>query len=57
MMTREWMMTKQAIQEGIKQPQAYQRSGYFPTTYSVRYDDEAKEYSISLGGMVMRQAS
>ena len=57
MMTREWMLTKQAIQENIKQPQAYQRSGYFPTTYSVRYDDQAKEYSISLGGMMMRQAS
>lgn len=57
MMTREWMLTKQAIQEEIKQPQAYQRSGYFPTTYSVRYDDEAKEYSISLGGMIMRHES
>ncbi|MDQ2882444.1 MAG: DUF5602 domain-containing protein [Actinomycetota bacterium] len=57
MMTREWMLTKQAIQENIKQPQAYQRSGYFPTTYSVHYDNQAKEYSISLGGMMMRQAS
>ncbi|MGH3844451.1 MAG: DUF5602 domain-containing protein [Pseudonocardiaceae bacterium] len=36
MMTRDWMLTKQAVQKGIKQPQAYQRSGYFPTTYSVR---------------------
>jgi hypothetical protein len=57
MMTREWMLTKQTIQEDIKQPKVYQKSGYFPTTYSVRYDDEAKEYSISLGGMTMRHAS
>ncbi|MGB9278517.1 MAG: DUF5602 domain-containing protein [Pseudonocardiaceae bacterium] len=57
MMTREWMLTKQTVHEDIKQPQAYQRSGYFPTTYNVRYDDQAKEYSISLGGMMMRQAS
>ena len=57
MMTREWMLTKQTVLKDIKQPQAYQRSGYFPTTYSVRYDDQAKEYSISLGGMTMRQAS
>jgi hypothetical protein len=57
MMTREWMLTKQAIQEDIKQPQAYQRTGYFSTTYSVRYDDEAKEYLISLGGMTMCHAS
>lgn len=57
MMTREWMLTKQAIQENIKQPQAYQRNGYFPTTYGVRYDDQAKEYSISLGEMMMHHAS
>jgi hypothetical protein len=57
MMTREWMLTKQAIQENIKQPQAYQRNGYFPSTYGVRYDDQAKEYSISLGEMMMHHAS
>jgi hypothetical protein len=57
MMTREWMLTKQAVQEQLKQPQAYQKSAYFPTTYSVHYDDQAKEYAISLGGMTMRNAS
>jgi hypothetical protein len=57
MMTREWMLTKQAIRQDIKQPQAYQRNGYFPTTYSVRYDDQAKEYAISLGGFMMHHAS
>jgi hypothetical protein len=57
MMTREWMLTKQTVQKELKQPQIYQKSGYFPTTYSVRYDDQAKEYSISLGGMTMRKAS
>ncbi len=57
MMTRAWMLTKQTVHENVKQPQAYQRNAYFPTTYNVRYDDQAKEYLISLGGMVMRQAS
>lgn len=57
MMAREWMLTKQAVQKDIKQPQAYQRSGYLPTTYRVHYDDQAKEYSISLGGMITRYAS
>ncbi|MGH3826512.1 MAG: DUF5602 domain-containing protein [Pseudonocardiaceae bacterium] len=57
MITRKWMLMKQDIQENLKQPQAYQRTGYFPTTYSVRYDDQTKEYSISLGGMMMRHAS
>ena len=57
MMTREWMLTKQAVQKDVKQPQAYQRTGYFPTTYSVRYDDATKEYLISLGGMTMHHES
>jgi hypothetical protein len=57
MMTREWMLTKQAVHKDLKQPQAYQRTGYFPTTYSVRYDDTTKEYLISLGGMTMRHQS
>ncbi len=57
MMTREWMLTKQAVQEKIAQPQAYQKNAYFPTTYSVHYDDQEKEYAISLGGMTMRNAS
>ncbi len=56
MMTREWMLTKQAVRQDFKQPEAYQRNGYFPATYSVRYDDQAKEYSISLGGMTMHHA-
>jgi hypothetical protein len=57
MMTREWMLTKPAMREEIKQPQAYQKNAYYPTTYNVRYDDQAKEYAISLGGMTMRNAS
>lgn len=57
MMTREWMLTKPSIQKDIKQPHTYQESGYFPTIYSVRYDDQAQEYAISLSGMTMRHAS
>ena len=57
MMTREWMLTKPAMHAEIKQPQAYQKNAYYPTTYSVHYDDQAKEYAISLGGLTMRHAS
>lgn len=57
MMTREWLMTKPTIQENIKLPQAYKKSGYYPTTYSVRFDNDAKEYVITLGGLTMRQGS
>ncbi len=57
MMTREWMLTRATVDQPVKQPAAYQRTSYYPTTYSVRYDDTAKEYVIFLGGLTMRQAS
>ncbi|MGW0043941.1 DUF5602 domain-containing protein [Rhodococcus sp. NPDC003348] len=57
MMTREWMLTKQSVDEQVKQPAAYAKSGWYPTTYTVRFDEPANEYVIELGGMTMRQAS
>jgi hypothetical protein len=57
MMTREWLLTKEPLRQDIKQPAAYQRSGYFPTVYSVNFDDSSKEYVISLGGLTKRDAS
>ena len=56
-MTREWLLTKPNTVRSIKQPQAYQRSGYYPTTVAVTFDDIADEYIITMGGMVLRQAS
>lgn len=57
MMTREWMLTKRSVDQSVNQPQAYAEAGYYPTTYSVRYDESSDEYVIELGGMTMRQAS
>ncbi|HTF47554.1 MAG TPA: hypothetical protein VK735_08920, partial [Pseudonocardia sp.] len=57
MLTREWLLTKAPLRQDIKQPAAYQRSGYFPTVYSVNFDDSSKEYVISLGGLTKRDAS
>ncbi|AQA25951.1 hypothetical protein BTZ20_0884 [Rhodococcus sp. MTM3W5.2] len=57
MVTREWLLTKPNTVRSIKQPQAYQRSGYYPTTVAVTFDDAADEYVITMGGMVLRQAS
>jgi hypothetical protein len=51
MMTREWLQTKPTLDEPVKQPQTYPKTGYYPTSYSVRYDDSTNEYVIELGGM------
>jgi len=57
MITREWLLTQPTIQENLKQPQAYQKTAYYPTTYSVHVDPQTKDYVISLGGLTMRQAA
>lgn len=57
MITREFLLTKPTITADIKQPEAYQDSGYFPTVYNVRFDDTTKEYVIELGGMKMQTAT
>jgi hypothetical protein len=57
MITREYLLTKPTLREDLKLPQAYQKSGYFPTNYTIGFDDQAKEYTISLGGLTMRNAS
>ena len=57
MITREWLLTKPASEQELKQPQAYQKPGYYPTTYAVRVDEQTKEYVVSLAGLTMRNAS
>ncbi|SOC79874.1 hypothetical protein SAMN06296241_1412 [Salinimicrobium sediminis] len=36
----------------IAQPDEFERSGYYPTTYKMYYDDKHKDYVISMGDMV-----
>lgn len=57
MMSLEWLMTKPSREENLAQPQAWQTTGYWPTTYSVDFDDTTNEYVITLGGLTMRTAS
>lgn len=37
----------------IKQPQAFKKSGHYPTKYNVTYDATAKMYSISIDNFIM----
>ncbi|MFD5177393.1 DUF5602 domain-containing protein [Nocardia sp. NPDC058379] len=57
MFTRDWLLTKPSFTGDIPQPQAYQHSTRYPTTYSIGYDDKAKEYVVTVGGFVERTAS
>ena len=57
MVSRDFLLTKPALTEEIKQPRAFQKTGSYPTTYQIRYDPAAKEYSIALGGLQNHTAS
>lgn len=57
MMSREWLASRPQLHEQLLQPEAYQRAGLYPTTYSVWWDEAAQMYTIELGGLTMREAS
>jgi hypothetical protein len=57
MITRDWLLTGPSLEQPLKQPGAYQESGYYPTSYAVHVDPQTKEYVVSLTGLTMRTAS
>ena len=52
MTAKSFLESKTSVTTPIKQPTVFQKSGYYPTQYSIRYDDAAKEYTIALENMV-----
>ena len=51
MITMETFQSKKNISIPITQPQAWQRSGYYPKTYGIYYDAETKEHTVVMEGM------
>ena len=54
MITRDYLLQKTSDTFSIFQPDAFERSGYYPTTYSINYNAVAKEYTVVMEGMVWR---
>lgn len=54
MITRDYLLEKNSQTYNIFQSAAFERSGYYPTTYSINYNAIAQEYTIVMGGMVWR---
>jgi Domain of unknown function (DUF5602) len=57
MITRAWLKSGPSFEHALKQPQAYQKSAYYPTAYAVHVDQPTKDYVISLTDLTMRSAS
>jgi hypothetical protein len=57
MLTLDYLDDKGSFTAAVAQPQKYARAGFYPTTYHIRWDGDAKVYLISLGGLQHRPAS
>ena len=54
MITKAFLEGKPCFTEEIKLPAKYEKPGYYPTRYSVRYDAQKQEYNIALEGFTKR---
>jgi uncharacterized protein len=54
MAARAYLDMKPDTSEAIKLPAEYQRRGYYPSAYSIKYDPARREYTIALDGLVRR---
>lgn len=57
MVTNAFLRTKPDFKQDLKMPAAYQREGYYPSSYRVVYNASRKEYSISLEGLTYHKAT
>jgi hypothetical protein len=57
MITKDYLETKPDFTAEVKQPERFAKRGYYPTRYSIKYNAERKEYTVSLEGLVLHEAS
>lgn len=57
MLTRAWILSKPDFRAPLPQPETVPVTGYWPTEWSVRFDQATHEYRIELGGLVRREAA
>jgi hypothetical protein len=57
MVTKAYLESQPYETEPIKQPVVFEKSAYYPTTYTIKYDPVRKEYSVVLGTMRHREAT
>ncbi|MBL0937556.1 MAG: DUF5602 domain-containing protein [Gemmatimonadaceae bacterium] len=55
MITRAFLLTQPDLTRPLSQPAQFAKPGYYPTNFRIKYDAEAKEYRIALGGLTKRQ--
>jgi hypothetical protein len=54
MVTLEYLLSDPEVATSIPVSASYPEAGYFPTSYKVTYDAQAKEYRVALTGLAKR---
>ncbi|ELR96677.1 DUF5602 domain-containing protein [Gloeocapsa sp. PCC 73106] len=54
MLTKALLETKPKLKELINLPQEFAQTGYYPTAYSVRYNQAQQVYTVSLDNLTLR---
>ena len=54
MITKAFLDSRPQFREEIPVPDQVATPGYYPSSYSIRWDEQTREYRVSLGGMVER---
>jgi len=57
MLTRDYLLSKPTFTAQIPQPKAFPVSGYYPLSYSVKYDKDSGNINVSLDQLTLRASS
>lgn len=57
MFTREFLQSKPDFSAPVKQPAAFQKEGYYPSSYRIAYNSQTDEYIIAAEGLTHRNAT
>lgn len=56
MVTRDFLLSHTAVDRSVYQPKAAQVSGYYPTRYTISFDEVRRLYTVALEDLRYRQA-
>ncbi len=56
MISLAYLRSKPSVTFNIKQPAKYQKTGFWPTTYSIKFDVVLKEFAVTIEGFNRRTA-
>ena len=57
MIARSFLLTRPDLTKPLAQPAAFARAGWYPTAWSVRWDEERGEYLVLLDGLRWQEAT